>query len=89
MDEISRSLGLLRRKFGLEGLGHFRWRRTRETHDDLDRVVDEPLEGGEGTDHDDPRHQAGPQALHSKLLGGADRGTTWMKGTNGGETGKK
>ena len=74
MDEISRSLGLLRRKFGLEGLGHFRWRRTRETHDDLDRVVDEPLEGGEGTDHDNSGRQSRPQSLHAQFLGSADRG---------------
>ena len=41
-----------------------------EEEPDLDAIVDEPLEGGEGADHDDPGPQAAPQAGHAQLLVG-------------------
>lgn len=36
------------------------WRRAGQVESDLDRVVDEPLESGEGTDHDDTWNETAP-----------------------------
>ena len=42
------------------------WRRkSREIENHFDRVVDEPLEGSERTNHDDTRHEAFPEAGES------------------------
>ena len=48
------------------GHGWRRWAGEAESH--LHSVVDEPLEGGERSDHDDTRAQTLPHALRAKLL---------------------
>ena len=58
-----RSLLLCHSKLGLEGLGHGGGRGTGQTKLDLDPVIDEPLESGEGSDHDDTGTQTSPHAL--------------------------
>ena len=41
----------------------------------LERVVDEPLEGGQGTDHEDTGTESGPESTESDLrVDRADRG---------------
>lgn len=47
-------------QFLLEGLGHLWGRGTGQAEVDLHRVVDEPLQGGQGTNHDDTGHQTLP-----------------------------
>ena len=55
-------------ELALERLGHlWRWR-AGKTEPDLDTVVDEPLGGSEGTDHDDPGHKSLPDAHEAELL---------------------
>lgn len=44
----------------LEGLWHLRGRGAGQAEVDLDRVVDEPLQGRQGTNHDDTGHQTLP-----------------------------
>lgn len=44
----------------LQGLGHLGGRGAGQAEVDLDRVVDEPLQGRQGTDHDDTGHQTLP-----------------------------
>lgn len=44
----------------LQGLWHLRGRGARQTEVDLDRVIDEPLQGGQSTDHDDTGDQTLP-----------------------------
>lgn len=46
-------------ELGLEGGGHLWGRRPGDADGDFDEVVDEPLGGGQSTDHDDP----GPKTL--------------------------
>lgn len=45
----------------LQALGHLRRRRSGKAQGDLYGVVDEPLQGGQGTDHDDTGSQTLPQ----------------------------
>ena len=47
-----------------------------ETDIYLNTIVDEPLQCGKGTDHDDPRTEAGPHSLEPKILGSAADGRT-------------
>lgn len=47
-------------KLLLQGFWHLRWRGAGQTEVDLDRVIDEPLQGGQSTDHDDTRDQTLP-----------------------------
>ena len=68
------SLLLGKTELDLEGLGHFWGRGTGEPQLDLDAVVDEPLQGGESTDHDDPGTETGPHAGEAKIPGGAAEG---------------
>lgn len=56
------NLVLLGLELGPERLGHDWWWRTWETHNDLKTVVDEPLKGSQGTDHDDTRSQTSPHS---------------------------
>lgn len=44
----------------LEGFWHLRRRGAGQAEVDLDGVVDEPLQGCQGTDHDDTGHQTLP-----------------------------
>jgi len=44
----------------LQGLGHLGGRGAGHAEVDLDRVVDEPLQGGQSTDHDDTGNQTLP-----------------------------
>ena len=55
-------------KLLLERLGHGWWWWSWEAEGDLDTIVDEPLEGGEGTDHDDTGTKSLPDTLWSHLL---------------------
>ena len=52
----------------LEGFGHGWWWWSGESESDLDTIVDEPLESGEGTDHDDSGTKSLPDTLGSHLL---------------------
>jgi hypothetical protein len=45
----------------LQALGHLRRRRAGKAQGDLDGIVDEPLQGGQGSDHDDTGSQTLPQ----------------------------
>lgn len=47
-------------KLLLQRLGHLRGRGTGQAEVDLDRVVDEPLQGSQSTDHDDTGDQTLP-----------------------------
>ena len=58
-----RSLLLRHAKLGLEGLGHGGGRGAGQAELDLDSVIDEPLESGECSDHDNSGTQASPLAL--------------------------
>ena len=60
---------LLRLELLLEAVWHAGWGWPGEPEGDLDTVVDEPLQGGEGTDHDDPGSKAGPHAIEAESLG--------------------
>lgn len=51
---------LLSLELGLEGSGHFWWGWAGKVHVNLEAVVDEPLESGQGTDHDDTGHETLP-----------------------------
>lgn len=44
----------------LQRLWHLGWRRAGQTEVYLHRVIDEPLQGGQGTDHNDTGHQTLP-----------------------------
>lgn len=44
----------------LQGLWHLRGRGTGQTEVDLDRVINEPLQGSQCTDHDDTGNQTLP-----------------------------
>jgi len=56
----------------LERLGHLgRWW-AGQTEEDLDRVVDEPLQGGQRSNHDDPGAKTLPHACKAEFLGGTD-----------------
>lgn len=44
----------------LQGLGHLGGRGAGQAEVDLDRVVDEPLQGGQSTNHDDTGNQTLP-----------------------------
>ena len=66
---MKRELLLGRLELLLEGLWHLWGRGTGEPELDLDTVVDEPLERGEGTDHDDPGTETGPQTCEAEVAG--------------------
>ena len=68
------SLLLGETELDLEGLRHLWGRGTGEPQLDLDTVVDEPLQGGESTDHDDPWSETGPHASEAEIPGGAAEG---------------
>lgn len=55
-------------ELGLEGGGHLGGRRAGELEGDFHGIIDEPLEGGEGTDHDDTRSESLPETSETKLL---------------------
>jgi hypothetical protein len=65
---INKFYYLLDTELLLERFWHGWWWRSGEVERDLDTVVDEPLEGGEGTDHDDTGTKSLPDTLGSKLL---------------------
>ena len=44
-------------------------RRTRKAESDLHKVINKPLQGSKGTDHDDPGSKTGPHSLESESLG--------------------
>ena len=46
----------------LQRFGHLGRRGSGKTESDLHGVVDEPLEGGQGTDHDDPWAESLPHS---------------------------
>ena len=71
--ESGRSL-LCEAQLLLQGLGHLGGRRAGQAEVDLDGVVDEPLQGGQGTDHDDTGHQTLPHSLETRSLGRELRG---------------
>ena len=48
----------------LQRLGHLGGRRTGQSELDLDSVVDEPLEGSQGSNHDDSGTQSSPHSLN-------------------------
>jgi len=54
-------------QLGAQAGGHLGRRGARQAQRHLDRVVDEPLEGGERADHDDARGEAAPHALPAQL----------------------
>ena len=60
-----RSLLLRHAKLGLEGLGHGGGRGAGQAELDLDSVIDEPLESGEGSDHDNSGSESSPHALQN------------------------
>jgi len=66
------SVPYLELAFGLESLSHGLWhgrrRRAWQTESNLDRVVDEPLQGGERTNHEDTRTETSPAALPAEVL---------------------
>lgn len=47
-------------KLLLQGLWHLGGRGAGQAEVHLDGVIDEPLQGGQGTDHDDTGHQTLP-----------------------------
>ena len=53
-------------EFAFEALGHFWWGRAGQTEGHLDRVVDEPLQGGQRTDHDDTGTKTLPHGWKKK-----------------------
>merc|ERR1719347_998909 len=54
----------------LQRLGHL-WRgRSGKTESNLHSVIDEPLESGESTDHDNSRNKTKPQSLEAENLDG-------------------
>lgn len=59
---------LLLCELAFERLGHlWRWG-AGQAEVDLDRVVDEPLQGGQCTDHDDPGAKSLPHSCHKHLI---------------------
>lgn len=56
-------------QFLLEGLGHLWGRGTGQAEVDLHGVVDEPLQSGQSTDHDDTGNQALPNTLKGERMG--------------------
>jgi hypothetical protein len=53
-------------QLGLETFGHLRWRWAGQAEVDLDRVVDEPLESRQCTNHDNPGRQTTPHTCASR-----------------------
>ena len=51
-----------------EGFWHCWWWRSREVERHFHTIVNEPLEGGEGADHDDTRDESLPHAHWSEIL---------------------
>ena len=51
-----------------EGFWHLWWWWTWQMEGDLDTIVDEPLEGGKSTDHDDTGNQTLPDTLWTQFL---------------------
>merc|ERR1719189_1205680 len=66
--EWSRQLLLGNAELDLERLWHLWGRRTGQSQLDLHSVVDEPLEGSQGSNHDDSGTQSSPQSLESESL---------------------
>lgn len=59
---------LLLCELAFERLGHLgRWG-SGQAEVDLDRVVDEPLQGGQCTDHDDPGAKSLPHSCHKQFI---------------------
>jgi len=56
---------------------HGRWGRSRDSEGDLDRVVDEPLESSESTNHDDTWAKTSPAALPAEILEDLAGGRAW------------
>lgn len=57
---VNTSLSLSSLQLESETLGHDGWRRTGQAVVDLHRVIDEPLQGCQRADHDDPREEPLP-----------------------------
>merc|ERR1712211_161823 len=55
-------------KLLLQRLWHLWWRRTGQTESNLDTIIDEPLESGKSTNHDDPGTKTCPESLESKVI---------------------
>lgn len=60
-------------EFGLEGGWHLCGGGSGDAESDFDEIVDEPLGGGEGTDHDDPGAETLPESGKSEFLGDVHR----------------
>ena len=52
----------------LERFGHGWWRRAGKAKGDLDTVIDKPLKGGKGTDHNDTGAQSLPDTFESHFF---------------------
>jgi len=63
------SLGLLSLQLAFEGLWHLGGRGAGQSEGDLDSIVDEPLGGSEGTNHDNTSKQSLPHAHEAEVLG--------------------
>lgn len=59
---------LLLCELAFERLGHLGWWGAGQAEVDFDRVVDEPLQGGQCTDHDDPGAKSLPHSCHKHLI---------------------
>ena len=57
---------------GFEAGRHLWWGRTRQPERNFDRIIDEPLQCSESTDHNDSRSQTLPQSLHAEISRSAD-----------------
>lgn len=57
---------------GLQASWHLWWWWAGNAQGDLHTIVDEPLQSGQGTDHDNTRSQSVPHATEAQRLGHAD-----------------
>merc|ERR1719317_768421 len=62
---------------GLEGGGHLWGRWTGKTQLDLNTIIDEPLKGGQGSNHNDPGAKTLPESGEAKGLHGSTNACAW------------
>ena len=72
-DEIIELL-LGKTKLDLQRLGHLWGRGAGQSQLNFHTIIDEPLQSGQGTDHNDPRTKTGPHTAKAKGLGGRANG---------------
>jgi len=65
-------------QLGLEASGHLWGWWSWKAKDDLDRVVNEPLQGGERADHDDTGNEALPETSEADFSVGTANGETLL-----------